>query len=134
MPAFDEWIKEWSDEIEQTQLFTKSPLPKSPVEIQADLSRTTTDYPRMAELLADVDAHIVIARSVETLAVKKDNQYGELSAPERKTVVEARLAAMIRTRDILKATVAALHGRSFVLLNQRRFAEAELRMAPHSEG
>ena len=134
MSTFEEWLTEWADEIEQAQLFTKSALPVNHLDIQKDLSRTTTEYPRMAELLAEVEGHIVTARAVETLAVKKDSQYGELSAPERKTVVEARLVAIMRTRDILKATVAALHGRSFVLLNQRRFAEAEMRMAPHSEG
>jgi hypothetical protein len=129
---FDKWLDDWKDEIVQMQEATKSDLPTSPEMIQPDLSRTTRDFPRAAELLADVEGFLVKRRAQETLDVKSDPKFKDLTSPERKTVVDSRLSNITRTRDILKATVSALHERSFALMNQRKFAEAELRMTPHA--
>lgn len=127
--TFEKWLEQWADEITQAQEFTKSSLPTIPAEIQKDLSRTTAEYPRMAELAAEVNQHLIQCRAQETLSVKKDQQYAGLTADERKAIVEGNLADIIRVRDILKATVAALHERSFALMNQRNYARAELGMA-----
>lgn len=129
--TFEQWIEAWKDEILQIQEHTKSELPASAHEIQADLSRTTRDYPRAAELLADVEGHLIRTRASETLHVKGDPKYADLTGPERKIVAESRLTDIQRVRDILKATCRALEERSFALLNQRRYEEAHLRMSPH---
>ena len=128
---FSIWAAEWADEIEQIQLFTKSDLPAT-AGIQKDLNRTTRDYPRIGELLADVERFVITYRATETLLMAKAKD--GLTAPERKVIVESRIADILRVRDVLKTTEAALRQRSFALLNQRKYAEAELRMLKGSEG
>lgn len=131
--TFDQWLEAWKDEILQTTEFTKSDMPTMAAEIQTDLNRTTRDYPRMAELLAEVEQHISNCRAQETLHVKGDPKYADFTSPERKTVVDSRISHIIRTRDILKTTCRALEERSFCLMGQRRYAEAELRMTGRGE-
>lgn len=129
--TFQEWLEGHKDEIEKIQKFTKSELPVSPVAIHDDLSQTTREYPRASEFLADVDQFLTMSRAHETLKVRSEGPYAGFTAQERKATVEGRLASILRVRDVLKATIAALHQRSFALLNQRRYAEAEMRMTPH---
>ena len=129
--TFEKWLTEWSGEIEQSQAFTKSELPTTPVEIQVDLSRTTRDYPRMAELLADVEQHLIQSRAQAVLSAKQ--AYGDLSAAERKIMADSMVSHIARTRDILKATVSALHERSYALMNHRNYCKEELRLSGQSE-
>ena len=131
--TFAQWIDYWKDEIEQAQSFTKSDMPTIAAEIQGDLNRTTRDFPRMAELLADVEKHLTQCRAQETLDIKSDPKYSDFTAPERKIIVESRIAHILRTRDILKATCRALEERSYALLNQRNYEREALRMAGHGE-
>ncbi|MFH0915370.1 MAG: hypothetical protein V1912_02855 [bacterium] len=131
--TFSEWLDQWKGEIEQAQEFVKSDLPAGPEGIQADLNRTIREYPRVAEMMADVDQHLIVSRAIETLIVKGEPAYQDLAAPERKIVVEARLATIIRTRDILKTTCRALEERSYALMNHRNYEKEALRMAGHGE-
>lgn len=131
--TFTEWLSQWADEIEQSQRFTQSDLPTSAEDIQPNLSRTGREYPRMAELLAECEKHLTVSRAAETLQVRKDPDYEDLTAPERKVIVESNLAEIVRVRDILKATCRALEERSYALLNQRNYAKTELRMTAHAE-
>jgi hypothetical protein len=130
--TFPEWLDQWRDEIEAMQLFTKSDLPTVAQEIQADLNRTTRDFPRVGELLADAENYVIVERAHETLNVKEDEP--ELSAAERKAIIESRIAHILRVRDILDTTRQALKQRSFALLNQRNFCREEMRMSGHAEG
>ena len=57
----------------------------------------------------------------------------KIRAPERKVIVESRIADILRVRDVLRITEQALKQRSFALLNQRKYAEAELRMLGGNE-
>ena len=132
--TFSQWLADWSDEIEQAQAFSTSSLPSSASEIQTDLNRTTSSYPRMGEFLADVDQYILTLRAHYTLAVRRDQEYSDLSAPERKVIVEAKLAEVIRVRDILGVTCRALQDRRWSLTGQRAFEREALRMTPHGEG
>lgn len=127
-------MSDYADEIESMQVFSKTELPRNAADIQKDLSRTVSTFPRAAELLADIEGLIVTMRAVETLSVKRDRQYEELTGPERKTQVEARLVNLVRVRDILRATVTALNDRSFALRNQRNYEGNMLRMTPAAEG
>ncbi len=130
MPELDfaGWIKEWAGEIEQIQAHTKSDLPADPHLIQEDINLTTRYFPLAGELRAEVERLLINMRAVETLHIKGDPKFQDLTAPERKTVVESRVASVAKTRDILAVTCRALEERSFALMNQRRFAEAEMRM------
>lgn len=130
---FETWLEQWGDEIIQIQAHAKTDLPKDPHLIQADLNNTTRYYPLAAEMLADVEKHLIDCRAQETLHVKGDPKYDGFSAPERKVIVESRISHIARTRDILQTTCRALQERSYALLNQRRYAEAELRMSGRAE-
>ena len=132
--SFEDWLLEWKDEIVQAQEFTKSSLPTTGAEIQVDLNRTTREYPRMAELLADAKQHLIARRAAETLAIRRAPEFSELAAPERKVMVDARVAPIDRVVDVLKATVRALDQRSFALMNQRNYEGAALRMSGRGEG
>ena len=132
--SFASWLDDVKDEIEAMQIYSKRDLPKHPTEIQDDLSRTTATYPRSGELLAEVDVFILTERAVMTLAVRKDKKYKDLTAIERKPIVEASLANMMKVRDILKTTMVALHDRHFSLTSQRAYAREELRLSGRSEG
>lgn len=129
---FSEWLDTWKDEIEAVQLFTKSELPKTAGEIQRDVNRTTSEYARVPELLADVEGFIISSRAAETLSVRRECP--DLAAAERKAIVEAKLAPMIRVRDMLKATVRALHQRSFALMSQRAYEREAIRFGGNHEG
>ena len=131
---FQSWLDENKDEIEQAQEFSKSDLPKVPEQIQPDLNRTTREYPRIAVFVADVERFLLEERARETLSVHRDKGLLDLSAPERKMIVEARVSPIIHTLSILKATAKALEQRHFALLNQRNSVGVELRMAQHQEG
>lgn len=127
--TFEAWVLEWKDEILQAQEFSKSDLPADPALIKTDLDTTTREFPRMSELLADAEGHVVRCRAFETLNVKADPKYEDLTAQERRSVVEGRLIDTVRVRDILKAVCRALDQRHYALLNQRRYEEAAIRMA-----
>lgn len=130
--TFTSWLSEWSDEIEQTQLFSRSEMPSEPTAIRENLSRTVSEYARMGALLADAERYVVLARAAASLEVKREHD--DLNANERKAVVEADISDVVRTRDILQAMVAALKERGYALMNGRRFAEAEMRMTRGHEG
>lgn len=132
--SFPQWMSDWADSIEQFQRFSKSPLPDSPAGIHADLNETTGAFPTVGELLADVDLYILTLRAHYTLDVRRDPEYADLAAPERKVIVEAKLAEVLRVRDILNVTCRALHDRHFSLTGQRAFERESLRLTPQGEG
>lgn len=116
--TLQEWLSEYEDEITQLVEFSKAALPDDAGGLHNELSRAQQDIGRAGAFLADLEAYVTQAEAAATIDIRKT--HGELTAGERRAMVKASIASVVRYRDGLKTVLHALRGKSFALMNLGR--------------
>ena len=124
--SFDEWIKDWLEILANSQEYAKSPMPLEVGTIQSELDRVNREHQIIGDLIPEADWFITTNRAKETLDVKADPKFSDLTGAERKSLIESRVAHMVRVRDIIKVTEQALKQRRLSLLSARKRIAEEM--------
>lgn len=116
--TLDQWLSENADEIEQLVAFSKAPLPDDAGGLHKELSRAQQDLGRAGAMLADLDSYVVMAEAAATIEVRR--KHDDFTADERRSMVKAEIAKVVKLRDSIKVVVNALKGKCFAVMNLNR--------------
>jgi len=119
--TMEEWLEDNLDEITQAMELTKDGLSDNPGELDKQMSRAVSEYSRMGYLLSDADMFLVQAKAKALSGLDQD-----LTAGDKKIVLDNAVKDIARLRDNLQVAVSALKNMTYAIMNTRRTNRGEV--------
>jgi len=121
--TFEEWKAKHEQELLHLEDLCCMLLPDNQVELAGHLSLVQAQYQRILYLLADADFFVLTSRIKQIFAVKED--FPDMTGPERKAIVEGKIAHILHQRDRVNSIAQGLKGKQFAAMNLRKNHNAE---------